>query len=187
MSDKVNTLVKSNSKVSLIAVCKHFGIPAFKSLSKFKLAVQLVEESNGIISIYGVPYEYHNPEIERAFHIFRAIYGKLLVKSQEVQENLNKVAHIVNTAEHKYLQCSPNTLVLRYNPRLRADNLMNLKIDNDKEWKDRPSYPVNSEFNEEQKVYCRGHKLHPRIEKGKILYKDNGVTKIQPGGNNDKK
>uniref|UniRef100_A0A0K0G4D9 RNA-directed DNA polymerase n=1 Tax=Strongyloides venezuelensis TaxID=75913 RepID=A0A0K0G4D9_STRVS len=45
MSDKVTTLVKSNSKASLIAACKHFGIPASKSLSKFKLAVQLVEEN----------------------------------------------------------------------------------------------------------------------------------------------
>uniref|UniRef100_A0A0N5CBX2 CCHC-type domain-containing protein n=1 Tax=Strongyloides papillosus TaxID=174720 RepID=A0A0N5CBX2_STREA len=43
MSDKVNTLVKSNSKASLIAACTHFGIPASTSLSKFKLATQLVE------------------------------------------------------------------------------------------------------------------------------------------------
>uniref|UniRef100_A0A0K0FQX7 Transposase n=1 Tax=Strongyloides venezuelensis TaxID=75913 RepID=A0A0K0FQX7_STRVS len=52
----------------------------------------------------------HNPVIERAFRIFRAIYEKLPIKSKDVKENLNRVAHIMNTVEHKYLQCSPNTL-----------------------------------------------------------------------------
>uniref|UniRef100_A0A0K0FJ66 Ntox21 domain-containing protein n=1 Tax=Strongyloides venezuelensis TaxID=75913 RepID=A0A0K0FJ66_STRVS len=52
-------------------------------------------------------------------------------------------------------------------------------------WKDRSSYPVNSMFNEGQEDYYRGDKLQPRTEKGKILYKDNGVTKIQPDGINN--
>uniref|UniRef100_A0A0K0FRL4 Lipoprotein n=1 Tax=Strongyloides venezuelensis TaxID=75913 RepID=A0A0K0FRL4_STRVS len=52
-------------------------------------------------------------------------------------------------------------------------------------WKDRSSYPVNSMFNEGQEDYYRGDKLQPRTEKGKILYKDNGVTKIQPDEIND--
>uniref|UniRef100_A0A0K0FQY4 Integrase catalytic domain-containing protein n=1 Tax=Strongyloides venezuelensis TaxID=75913 RepID=A0A0K0FQY4_STRVS len=149
---------------------------------------------------YGASYEHHNSEIERAFRTVRAIYKKLPIKSKNVQKNLNKVAHIINTAEHKYLQCSPNTLVLRYNPRLRADNLMNLKINNDSQgekfnelqyvlekWKDRPSYPVNSEFNEEQTVYFCRYKVHPKTEKGKILYKNKDVTKIQLDRTNDKR
>uniref|UniRef100_A0A0K0EVA9 Integrase catalytic domain-containing protein n=1 Tax=Strongyloides venezuelensis TaxID=75913 RepID=A0A0K0EVA9_STRVS len=181
-----------------------FGYPKYLYSNNAKVLhrQQLIEwlQLNDIISIYGASYEHHNSEIERAFRTVRAIYKKLPIKSKDVQKNLNKVAHIINTAEHKYLQCSPNTLVFRYNPRLRAENLMNLKLDNDsqgekfmdlqyvlKECKDRSSYPVNSKFNKAQEDYYHGDKLHPRTEKGKILYKDNGVTKIQPDGTNDKR
>uniref|UniRef100_A0A0K0FRP8 Uncharacterized protein n=1 Tax=Strongyloides venezuelensis TaxID=75913 RepID=A0A0K0FRP8_STRVS len=59
------------------------------------------------------------------------------------------------------------------------------KKNNDEKWKDRSSYPVNSMFNEGQEDYYREDKLHPRIDKSKVLYKSNRVTKIQPDGTNN--
>uniref|UniRef100_A0A0K0ETC8 RNA-directed DNA polymerase n=1 Tax=Strongyloides stercoralis TaxID=6248 RepID=A0A0K0ETC8_STRER len=180
-----------------------FGYPKYvhsdnaKELHSSQLKAWL--KSCGIVSTFGAPYEHHNPEIERAFRTFRSIYGKILKKSKDVQENLNKVSNIMNNAEHKYLQCSPNKLILKYVPRLMVDNMLEIQLDNNDddgenlielqyaldEWKDRPNSPKMAKLIEGTEVFYRGHGLHPKTKKGTVIYNEIGVSKIQPKNTTD--
>uniref|UniRef100_A0A0K0FRV2 Integrase catalytic domain-containing protein n=1 Tax=Strongyloides venezuelensis TaxID=75913 RepID=A0A0K0FRV2_STRVS len=69
----------------------------------FLSRVNVISSIKSFDNVESASYEHHNSEIERAFHTVRAIYGKLPIKSKDVLENLNRVSHIMNTAEHKYL------------------------------------------------------------------------------------